>query len=193
VPDDTLTVHLNREELHAVEVPPSFEAAGSFDVGLVNHGTSVHAHLHLDDALSEAASIDAANHFIDGESRRAVRVSVDGSGPVSGKLKVASAYGAQTRYVDVDITEPEETERTVEVDDSLSEPQPREVSSTSDEGSSFDPLLENPELIVLVFGVLAVGVAAAAALVIDSMLVLGGALVVLLGVLGAMYVLVSGS
>ncbi|PSQ03972.1 hypothetical protein BRC92_05645 [Halobacteriales archaeon QS_4_69_31] len=193
MPADRLSVHLNREELHAVEVPGSFETTGSFDVELINHGTSVHAHLHLDDALSEVASIDAANHFIDGESRRAVRVSVNGSGSVRGKLKVASAYGAQTRYVDVHVLEPEAEEEPVEVDESLSEPQPREESAPSGGGSPLAPLVENPELVVLALGVLAVAVAAIAALVIGSNLVLLGALVVLVGVLVAMYLLVAGS
>lgn len=192
MPEDTLTVHLNREELHAVEVPPSFETTGSFDVELVNHGASIHAHLHLDDALSEVAAIDAANHFVDGESRRAVRVTVNGATAVDGKLKVASAYGAQTRYVDVHVIEPEEDEQTVEVDESLSRPQPRDRPAQDQSGSALAALAENPELVVLVLGVLAVGVAAAAALVVDSTLVLAGALVVLLGVLVAMYVLVSG-
>jgi hypothetical protein len=190
VPDDTLPVHLNREELHAVEVPPSFETAGPFDVELVNHGASVHAHLHLDDDLSEVATLDAANHFVDGESRRHVRVSVDGGGPVSGKLKVASAYGAETRWVDVHVVEPEEEEGTVEVDESLAEPQPRDVSEEG--GSSLGAIAANPELVVLVLGVAAVVVAAAAALLIDNLLVLLGALVVLLAVLVAMYLLVSG-
>jgi hypothetical protein len=189
---DTLPVHLNREELHAVEVPDAFETSDSFDVGLVNHGTSVHVHLHLDDALSEVASLDASNHFIDGETQRAAHVSVNGSGPVTGKLKIASAYGAQTRYVDVRITEPEETESTVEVDESLSKPQP----TTTDIGSSGESgtgLLDSPELVVLVLGALALLVAVVAAVVIDQMVVLLGALVVLAGVLAALFVLRSDS
>lgn len=193
MPGETLSVHLNRDELHAVEVPPSFEATGSFDVELVNHGTSVHAHLHLDDHLSEVASIDASNHFIDGESRRLVRVTVDGSAPVSGKLKVASAYGAQTRYVDVDVREPEAERHTVEVDESLAEPAAGRTSGAADGDSPVGVLVESPEVVVLALGVLAVGVAATAALVFRSPVVLLGALVVLVGVLGAMYVLVSES
>lgn len=189
---DSLAVHLNRAELHAVEVPDSFEAAGSFDVDLVNHGTSLHVHLHLDDALSDVAEIDAVNHFIDGESRRAVRVSVDGDGelPVRGKLKVASAYGAQTRYVDVELVEPEEERRSVEVDESLAHPP---SNPEPDPGSSpVGGLVVDPELVVLAFGVLAVLAAGGIALVVDSALVVAGAVVVLVGVLVAVYVLLTG-
>lgn len=174
-----------------MEIPPSHEATGSFDVELVNHGASVHVHLNLDGDLSDAATIDASNHFVDGESRRVVRVSVDGAAPVTGKLKVASAYGAQTRWVDVDIVEPEEPEPSVRVDSSLSEPASPADPGTGGDSSPLGVLADSPELVVLVLGVLAVGVAATTALVIDNTLVLAGALVVLVGVLVAIYLLVS--
>jgi len=186
---DRLPVHLNRAELHAVEVPDSFETTGSFEIELVNHGTSLHVHLHLDDALSAVADVDAANHFIDGESRRVVRVHVDGHEalPVRGKLKVASAYGAQTRYVDVELTEPEEERRSVEVDESLAEP----PSESEPETGSSSPVA-SPELVVLAFGILAVLAAGGIALVVDSTLVIAGAVVVLVGVLVAIYLLLVG-
>jgi hypothetical protein len=194
VPADTLPVHLNRESLHALEVPDGFETTDSFDVALINHGASVHVHLHLDDDLSEAATIDASNHFIDGDSRRAVRIDVDGTRPVTGKLKVASGYGAETRYVDVRVVEPEETEDHVEVGESLTEPQPRQPSDVeSDDGSLGDVVAGNPEMIVLVLGFVAIVVAALAALVLDEVVVMLGALAVLAGVLGALYVLTTGS
>jgi hypothetical protein len=185
---DRLPVHLNRAELHAVEVPDSFETTGSFEIDLRNHGTSLHVHLHLDDALSAVADIEAANHFIDGETQRAVRVHVDGHGelPVRGKLKIASAYGAQTRYVDVELTEPEAEQNTVEVDESLAEP-PSEPDP--DPGSSS---VVSPELVVLAFGVLAVLAAGAIAVVVDNTLVVAGAVVVLVGVLVATYLLLVG-
>ena len=192
MPADTLPVHLNREDLHAVEVPPSFETTDSFDVELVNHGGSVHAHLHLDDDLSQAADLDAANHFVDGESRRMVRVSVDAPEAVSGKLKVASAYGAETRWVDVNVVEPEEEEQTVEVDESLAEPRPRGPSEDDGSVLGVGAVVASPEAVVLALGVAAVFVAGVAALVVDSTVVLLGALVVLVAVLAAMYVLVSG-
>jgi hypothetical protein len=192
VSEDTLPVHVNREELHALDVPDAFETTGSFDLRLVNHGQSVHVHLHLDDALSEVATIDATNHFVDGQSERAVRVHVDGDDPVRGKLKVASAYGAQTRYVDVDVVEPEETEETVTVDESLSKPQPKTVPAESGD-SLTDALVDNPEVLVLGLGGVALVVAIVAALVLEEIVVVLGTLAVLAGVLVAMYVLVGDS
>jgi len=185
---DRLPVHLSRSELHAVEAPESFEATGSFDVELVNHGTSVHVHLNLDEALSSVAELDAVNHFVDGESRQLVRVQVYGDEelPVSGQLKVAAAHGSQTRHVDVELTPPDFGGDPVPVDDTLAEPP---ADSDGEGGSS--PLVANPELVVLVFGVLAVLAAGGIALVVDDTLVVGGAVVVLAGFLVAIYLLLG--
>jgi len=194
VPADRLAVHLNGERLHAVEAPESFEATGSFDVELVNHGESVHTHLNLDGDLSEVATLGdgESNQFVDGESRQYLRVSVaEGVRPVSGRLKVASGYGSEERYVDVDIVKPEEPDRSVEVGESLT--QPSEESTAGSGSGSLSALVATPELLVLALGIAAVGVAATAALVLDNLVVLVGSLVVLVGVLVAMYVLVGSS
>ncbi len=186
-----MPVHVNRDQLHALEVPDRFETDGSFDIAMVNHGQSVHVHLHLDDDLSEIASIEASNHFVDGESQRAVRVNVDGAGEATGTLKIAAAYGAETRYVTVRITEPEETKQTVEVDESLSQPQPREPESGG-EGGGLVSVVENPEFVVLVLAVVALVAAAVVAIVVDDVLIIGGALAVLVGVLVAVYIVLTG-
>jgi len=190
VPGDTLPVHVNRDSLHALEVPDAFETDGSFDIGVVNHGGSVHVHLHLDDTLSEIATVEATNHFVDGESQRTVHVRVDGAGETTGTLKIASAYGAETRYVTVRIAEPEDEERTVEVDESLSQPQPREP----DTGSNGVALgaVASPELAVLALAVVALGVAAGVTLLVDDVVVVGGALAVLVGSLVAVYIALAG-
>jgi len=188
VSDDTLPVHINRESLHSLEVPDAFEAEGAFDIALRNHGTALHVHLHLDDALSEVATVDAANHYIDGESERAVRVAVDGDVPARGRLKVVSAYGAETRYVDLSITEPEEEDEPVEVDESLAEP--ATLDPEPQQSAPLAPVAENPEIVAFALGVLALVVALAAALLIQNVVVLVGALVVLAAVLVAMYLLV---
>lgn len=184
-----LPVHVNRETLHSLDVQPSFEAHGPFDVRLVNHGESVHVHVHLGDGLSRIASIDAANHFVEGESTRVVRVDVEdealGSEPIRGKLKVASAYGAQTRWIDVELSEPTPDETPVEVDESLAKPSPVEDAS----GSS---PLRRPEVAVLALGFVALVVAIAAALVADDTFLQVGSLVVLGGVLVAMFFLSRG-
>ncbi|MFB6311328.1 MAG: hypothetical protein ABEH64_09140 [Salinirussus sp.] len=184
-----LPVHVNRDTLHDVDVPPSFEADGSFDVRLINHGESVHVHVHLDDDLSRVARIDAANHYVEGDSERAVRVAVDESAlstePIRGKIKVASAYGAETRWIDVRLVEADEEDDEVRVDESLAEPaEPVTESEPSP--------LANPEVPVLGLGALALLVAILAALVLQDTLVTVGALVVLGGVLVALYLLVAG-
>lgn len=181
-----LPVHVNREELHTIEVQPGFEAGGSFDVRLENHGESVHVHLHLDDGLSRVASIDASNHYVEGEMARVVRVTVDESAltaePIRGKLKVAAAYGAETRWVDVELAESEEEDDEVTVDESLAKPSPTEVESEPS-------LLGRPEVPVVALGAVALAVALIAALVLSETVVLVGALVVLAGVVVALYFL----
>lgn len=181
-----LPVHVNREELHSLDVQPSFEADGSFDVRLLNHGESIHVHLHLDDGLSRVASIDATNHYVEGESARVVRVDVNedalDSEEIRGKLKVVSAYGAQTRWIDVALSEPDEDEGAVRVDESLARP-------PADETDGEPSILARPELAVLALGFVALVVALVAALTIGDTVLIVGSLVVLGGVLVALFVL----
>ena len=184
---DELPVHVSRQEPRGLEVPPTVEVEGSFDVRFVNHGDSVYVHLHLDDGLSELGSIEASNHFVEGDSERIIRVDVDtdrlGDQPVTGKLKLSSAHGATTRWVDVELQKPEDENNTVEVDESLARPQPEE----SESGTLFD----KPELLVLGLGAFALIVAASAAVIFDNVVVLIGSLLVLAGVLGAMFFLIN--
>jgi len=190
VPDE-LPVHVSRQELHEVEVPGTFETEGSFDVALKNHGNSIHMHLHLDDALSTVATLTATNHHVDGETERVIRVEVDedrlGPEPVRGKLKVVSAYGASTRWVDVVLREPEDEDDTVRVDESLAEPSPKPDPETGG-GSVF----ASPAVPVVALGVVAVVVALVLAMLVDDIVVLGGAVAVVIAVLVAMVLLVRG-
>jgi hypothetical protein len=184
---ESLPVDLNRDEIHSLSVPPEFEAEGSFDVVLANHGESVHVHLHLDDDLSAVATLDANNHYVEGETERRVRVVVDGRGTVRGRLKVVTSYGAKTRYVDVSLIEPSEETDPVEVDESLARPAPKEP----DRGL-LPVLRERLSVPVLGLAGLAVGIALVAALTVESTVVLVGAAVVVLGALAAMAVLLFG-
>jgi len=178
--------------LHGLEVPNEVEVSGSFDVVLQNHGESVHVHLHLDDDLSDIATLSANNHHVASDSTRRITVDVSGSGPVRGKLKVATAYGATTRYVDVILTEPEPEPRDVAVDESLSKPQPRSTPTRTRDRSvdAFDISIR-PEIAVLVLGAVALAVAIAATLLFENTVVLLGSFVVLAGVLVAIYLLVA--
>ena len=186
---EALPVHVSRDRLHALEVPASFDATHSFDVILINHGESLHVHLHLDDSLSDVATMDASNHYVEGGSQRAVRITVDtGRLPddgLFGRLKVASAYGSETRWIDVELEPPKRERQTVQVDEALAKPQPKRNDATGESPVS------RPELPVLTLGGLALLVAALAAALIGEPVVLLGALAVLGGVLVALYFLVE--
>nr|WP_303651795.1 hypothetical protein [Halovenus rubra] len=182
-----MAVHISREGLHTLEVPASFETTDSFDIRLVNHSEALHVHLHLDDPLSKMATLDAGNHYVEAESERQVRVTVDErtleQEAKLGKLKVASAYGAETRWIDIKLSKPDPKEETVQVDESLAKPQPRHEEN--------EPGIENPARLVLGLGFGAVLIAALAAAAIGAPLVAGGAVVVFGGVLVALFFLVQ--
>jgi len=186
---DELPVHVSREGLHSLEVPESVEVTGPFDVRLINHAEPLHVHLHLDDPLSEVAAIEAGNHYVERESERFVRVDVDtdrlDGETLFGKLKVASAYGAETRWVDVEVVEPEVAESSVRVDESLAQPQPSREPAAS--GAGVDP-----KLVVLGLGLVAFAVAVAAAVLIQQTIVLLGSLAAIGGVLVALFFLLQG-
>lgn len=193
---DTLPVHVNRGELHGVEVPNTFETTGSFVIELHNHGEPLHVHLHLDDDLSTVATLEANNHYVEAETERQVQVDVRGPAAVRGKLKVVSAYGATTRYVDVIITEPDEQKSSVRVDESLNKPQPRKQSATAGPGQnstagSQSMLADRPEIGVLALGGVALLIATWGAIILQNTAVVLGALAVLAGVLVAVYMLVQ--
>jgi hypothetical protein len=185
VPDE-LPIHISREELHTVEAPAGFETDGSFDVRLVNHGNSLHVHLHLDDRLSRVARMDATNHYVEGDSERVVRIEVAGNREedVFGKLKVVSAYGAQTRWIDIEVPLPDEGEGEVRVDESLGKPSP-------DPEPERTGLRDRPEVLVGAFGLLALAIAGASVAVSGSLMVTAGALAVFGGVVVAALLLLE--
>ncbi|WP_135826113.1 DUF7524 family protein [Halorussus ruber] len=195
---ESLPVRLNSDRLHDIATATSFEATESFPVLLHNGDAPVHVHLHLDDALSQVASIPANNHFVDADSTRQVSVEIgDGPRPVEGRLKIVTGHGAETDYVSVSIVEPEEREDAVDVDATLAAPPNRADDSDgsdeeADEAAGFDlpevALRENAPIAAL--GLLALVVAAGSATLSDSAAVLGGALVVIATVAAAGYMLV---
>lgn len=200
---DTLTVDVNRTHLHSVEAPDSFSSTGSFDIELENHGEAVHVHVHLDDTLSEVASIDAINHHLrPGAVRRVPVVVHRDDRSVTGRLKVASAYGAETRYVDLSLRAVQPTKPPVEVDAALSKPNPNagrsrgssrsggRSGSRTGSGSmgSDSTLLAGLDAPALALGVATVFLVIVAVLTIDSAVLLAGALILLFGVVAAGYV-----
>ena len=153
---DSLPVHLNRTDIHSLEVPNEFDATGSFDVRLVNHGGALHVHLHLNDSLSAVASLNATNHHVRAETDRLVRITVDGDGPVRGKLKVVTGYGAETRYIDIHIPEGGTENEPVIVDEALSKPQPKPATKSEPglEDLSAGPILAAGGFTALIAGLI---------------------------------------
>ncbi|GGM47373.1 hypothetical protein GCM10009006_30710 [Haloarcula argentinensis] len=185
---DSLPVHLNRTDIHSLEVPHEFDATGSFDVQLVNHGEALHVHLHLDDSLSSVASLDATNHHVRAETDRLVKITVDGDGPVRGKLKIVTGYGAETRYIDIYIPEGGTENEPVIVDDELSKPQPKPTteSEPSLEDLSAGPILAAGGFTVLIAGLITL-------VLTESMLLTVAAVLVVTIVLGLLSVAVRSS
>ena len=182
---DPLPIHINREEIHGLEVPTDYESTGGFDVRLINHGEPTHVHLHLDSDLSSVASLAATNHYVERETDRLVRVEVTGDGSVRGNLKVVSGYGAQTRLVDVSLVEPRETEETVEVGEDLSKPAPRPEPESGGLPGSVGTLP------VMVLATVALLTALGAVAFFQNTAVVLGAAVVVVGVLIALYSLLA--
>lgn len=180
---DTLAAEINRTGVHSLEVPASFETDGSFVVELRNQGEPTHVHLHLDDSLSAVAQLEANNHYVQGDSQRQVRIEVRGSTAsreIAGRLKIVTAYGRETRYVNVsiDTTGPSQ----VAVDPSLSKPKPETQPGTTGR------LLSPDVLPAVVLGLVAVVLAAGALAATDGIDVVLGVLAVLAGVLAAGFV-----
>ncbi|MFW6382936.1 MAG: DUF7524 family protein [Haloferacaceae archaeon] len=186
---ESLSVSLNDERLHDIRTAAAFEATDSFPILLKNGDAPVHVHLHLDDALSEVASIPANNHFVNADTTRQVDVEVaEGPRPVEGRLKIVTGHGAETAYVDVSVVEPDETADAVDVDETLGVP----ARDLDDADSEFDlpdlRLAENAPVAAL--GLLALAAAVSSAMLADSAVVLLGALAVVGSLAAAGYLLV---
>ena len=175
---DTLPVHLNQRDLHSLEVPDAFETDDSFVLAVRNHGEASRVHVHLDDGLSEIAAVETTNHYVRANETAEIPVAVHGAGPVRGKIKIVSGYGAVTRWVDVRVTESDD-DTGVEVDEELGKPQPERYESGPREQS---PLADRPTLPLLVFAAVALALALGAAVLVDNLLVTVGAVAVVVAV-----------
>lgn len=186
---ETLSVDVNRGSVHSIEPQVrQFETSESFAIELTNHGAATHVHLHVDDTLAKAFSLDGGNHFIEAGRTRLIEADVDQrSRPVSGRLRIATGYGAETAVVDISLTPSEEpVERgPVEVDDRLSKPRPREQSQGTDTGLPTRAIAAGT-LVVLSLLVVVVG-----ALVAGNPAVILGVGIVLIAIAGAAILLYS--
>jgi len=174
---DTLPVHLNQRDLHSLEVPDVFETDDSFVLAVRNHGEASRVHVHLDDGLSEIAAVETTNHYVRANETAEIPVAVHGTGPVRGKIKIVSGYGAVTRWVDVHVTESDDTG--VEVDEELGKPQPTRDESGPEVRST---LADRPTLPVIAFAAVALAVAVGAAALVDNLAVTAGAVAVVAAV-----------
>ncbi|MFB6222057.1 MAG: hypothetical protein ABEH86_00065 [Haloarcula sp.] len=184
---DSLPVHVNRTGIHSLEVPTEYDATGSFDIQLHNHGEALYVHLHLDDALSSVASLDATNHYLKEESERRVKVTVNGDGPVRGKLKAVTAHGAETRYIDIYVPEGGSENEPVMVDEDLAKPQPNTQSQSE---PSLDDL--SPELLLAAGGFTVLVVGLLMLVLTSNTLLTVGVLIAVTVLLAALYVVAFG-
>jgi hypothetical protein len=178
-------VDLNRNGHRTVETTDRFATRGPFEVSLRNHGESAHVHLRLDGDLARVARITNGNHFVPSEEQRSVAVDVEPvSEQVSGRLVVATGYGATERTVSVSVDPPRTESASVSVDE-------RRVAETGDGGpTTYDRLVEDLKregaLPVVGLGVVAVVLALVIALYVGSAVTLAGSMLVAAGVVAAL-------
>jgi len=184
---DRLPVHANRQELHSLEVPPSFETDDSFVIAVQNHGEACRVHTVLDGTLDDVASIEETNHYVEANATKAIGVNVHERRPVFGKIKLVVGYGAATRWVDVELTEPTKDAGTVEVDEDLARPRPSEEPDTGVAAT----LSDRPAIPLFALGAVALLVAVGAAIVSQSPVVAAGATLVLATVVVTAYLAVT--
>lgn len=179
----SLTVHLDRDDDQGLVAPESFTARQPFDVMFENQGRGTRVHLHLDDGLARVASLADGNQFVPGDATKRVRVDVANvEEAVTGTLTLSVDYGAKSQDVAVTIEpylEDEDAGSGVDVDERLSKPAPKE----SDPESPF-PSLSNAAFVALSLGALAVAIALV--IVVESPLVVLGAVLVALAVIGTL-------
>ena len=182
----TLDVELNGPEVHAIRAPDRFETDETFTVALANRGQSTHVHLHLDDDLDRVASLDAGNHYVEAESVVRVRVTTTPpEEPVAGTLDVVTGYGSNRASIEVRVDPPPTAGEGVLVDEEFTKPpaQPPPPSWDRRLAGAVSTAVERGGVPALVLSLVAVALGVAAALAIESVVLLlaaGGAIVVAL-------------
>ena len=186
----SLPVELNRDRLHEIRVVGEFEADGPFTVDLINEGEAVHVHLNVEGDLAAVAEPAGSNHYVETGATESVSVDLPPvDEPVSGRLTVATGYGAET--VDVAVTVvPWTGDDGVAVDEGLATPaaatDPDPEAVATDDGGRSRPSI--PRL-ALVGGAVAVAVAAGVygpttPVLVGGGVVVGAALAALVAALG---------
>ena len=170
----TLAVELNGDAVHSIRTPDRFATSGHFSVALKNLGQSTHVHLHFDDDLDRVCKIAETNHFVDGESTKRVRVTTDEvDEEITGKLKIVTGYGSNTRYVDVTVeTPPETASERVTVDERFTKPPERRPDPPLGQqaANALTGVVERGGLPAAILGLVAVVAGVGLAIVIDSVI-----------------------
>lgn len=184
----SITVHVNRSTGGTIEVErPTVETDRSFELSVVNHGDPVHLHVKPSEELADTVSIQETNRYVDADRTITVPVSVAGhTGPVTGRLELATRFGANAASIEVTLTGGVGDERRVEIDDRLTTPPPRDEP---EEQSALELVADR--LTVETLGLaglvgLALLVGLATAVVIGGLVAFLGVAVVLAGVLTAL-------
>ncbi|MFB6080868.1 MAG: hypothetical protein ABEJ81_07720 [Haloferacaceae archaeon] len=138
----SLPVEVNNDRIHEIRVIDEFETDGPFVVDLVNRGQPVHVHVGLDEDLARVASLDGGNHYVEEGSTAAVPISVDPvDEPITGRLTVATGYGAETTDVAVTVQPWKDRSSGVQVDEDLATPAAPDEGATDATGGLNRPTL----------------------------------------------------
>ena len=177
----TVPVDLNRGRTHQIDVPESVTVEGSFAVALENHGAPAHVHLNFDDALSRVATLSEGNHYVEADATHEVFVDVEPiTEPVTGRLKVVTGYGTETKYVSVTVEPGPAGKQPVEVDEALG--RPNAGKSSGRESPDYVPLRERAEAAIPEGPQLALGAVAVGAVVLAIVVAISiGSTAVLVG------------
>lgn len=104
---DSLVVHLNRSEHHAIEpASDSFETDGPFVVRVQNHGEGSHLHCSLSGDLASTATITEGNPFLEPDDVVEIPVDVRTElRPARGTLELSTGYGRESVAIGVLVRE----------------------------------------------------------------------------------------
>ena len=183
MPDDLL-VHLNRGERHAIEpVESSLAVADSFEVVIENHGDGSHVNIGLDGDLAAGGAVATPNPFVptDETIHLAIEITTDHR-PLEGVLTISTGYGQARIELPVSVVSPQQTG--VDAD-----PTPKRANGGRSVES--DPMeiiavlkreLDPGAIALVALGVLALVLAAATAVLIDSLVVAFAVILVVLSV-----------
>ncbi|MFA9517257.1 hypothetical protein ACERIT_08580 [Halopenitus sp. H-Gu1] len=186
----TLSVAVNGDGVHSIDAPDRITTDGPFEVAIDNRGQAAHVHLNVDDDLSRVAGVATTNHYLEAGSRRVIHVDVDPDRPettIRGKIKLVVGHGSGSTYVTVTVEPPPERERSVVIDESLSEPPAHEPEPTPVERAArtVDSTLEDSILPAIAIAAIAAIVAITVGVTVQTPAVILGVAVVLIAVVVA--------